>query len=258
MSESPKFKNNLATGAMHFKEGLELLTHRELRWYIAVPLVVNVCLFFLLTWLFIDYYGNAGEWLLSKIPSFLAPLAWIVWIIVGIILLVVYGYSFNIITNIIAAPFYGKLAARTEELLTGVAPPDEPLGKMIFRVVSREISKLIYFLSRSIIVLLLVILLSTIPVLQILAPAVGLAWGAWSMAIQYTDYAADNHQRGFKPLRNCLWQKKYSSLGFGGFVMLCSIIPVINIIAMPAAVIGGTIFWLKELNSCNVKSNQLG
>ena len=77
------------------------------------------------------------------------------------------------------------------------------------------------------------------------------------MSIQYADYAADNNQLAFRPLRSCLWDKKYSSLGFGGFTMLCSITPIVNIFAMPVAVIGGTLFWLRELKSCQLGACEL-
>jgi len=91
----------------------------------------------------------------------------------------------------------------------------------------------------------------TIPVVNFIAPFIGLAWGAWSMSIQYSDYCADNNQVAFKPLRGCLWDSKFSSLGFGGFIMMCSITPIVNIIAMPVAVVGGTLYWLHELRACD-------
>jgi CysZ protein len=67
------------------------------------------------------------------------------------------------------------------------------------------------------------------------------------MSVQYVDYAADNHQLSFEEMRRRLLQKKYSSMGLGGMVMLASIVPVFNIIAMPAAVTAGTLFWAREL-----------
>lgn len=244
-------QNNLAAGIFYFREGLRLIWRPELRLYIVVPLLVNCVLFVALTSVLVHFYGGLLDSLLHTLPSWLAPLAWIAWIVFGILMLIVYGYSFNMITNIIAAPFYGLLAAKAEFLLTGVEPPEESLGKLIPRVFVREIAKLLYFLSRGIIVVLLVLFLATIPGLNLLSPVVGVAWGAWSMSVQYADYAGDNNQLGFKPLRNCLWNKKYSSMGFGGIIMLVSIIPVLNIVAMPVAVVGGTLFWLRELKSCH-------
>jgi len=260
LDKTPPYRNNFATGLFYFSEGLRLLKQPELRLYILVPLALNSLLFLALTSVFLHYFGELVDSTTESLPGLLAPLAWIAWILAGMLGLVVYGYSFNIITNIIASPFYGALAARTEALLTGQEPPDESIGQMIVRTFGRELSKLLYFLGRGILVVLIMFLVGTLPLIQIISPFIGLAWGAWSMSIQYADYASDNNQLGFRQLRNCLWEKKYSSLGFGGIVMICSVIPILNIFAMPAAVTGGTLFWLHELrgcqNGCPVKANK--
>jgi CysZ protein len=253
----PKHQNNLATGVFYYTEGLRLLLHPKLRPYILVPLLVNIVLFTFLTGVMLHYFGGLIDWATAFIPTWLAPLAFLAWILLGILMLIIYGYSFNMITNIIAAPFYGLLSMKTEELLTGKTPPDESLLRMIPRVMWRELCKLWYFFSRGLVVVLVMILVGTIPLVQILAPLIGLAWGAWSMAIQYADYPADNNQKNFKTLRNCLWQKKFSSTGFGAFIMLCSVIPIVNIFAMPAAVTGGTYLWLRELKSCQEGACQI-
>lgn len=227
-----------------------MLTRPELRKYILIPLAINCVLFFSLTTFFFTYLGDLLTWDLN-LPAWLEflekTLKWLAWIVIVVVAVIAYAYSFNMITNIIAAPFYGMLAQKTEQLLTGIAPPDEPLSKMIPRTVGRELQKLLYFIGRGILVFLLIILLSTIFVLGILAPFVGGLWGAWSMAIQYVDYPADNHQTQFRRLRKKLRKRIYSSIGFGGAVMAASMVPIINIIAMPAAVIGGTAFWVREL-----------
>lgn len=231
-------------------EGAKLLTHPKLRIYIVVPIIVNCVLFIVLSTLLLSYFWTIVESGNSFIPEWLQPwvepFAWFVWALVAVLFLIIYGYSFNVITNFVAAPFYGMLSEATHKILTGQALPDEHLGKMLVRVFSRECSKLLYFLGRGFLIILVMILVSLIPVVQVLAPAIGLFWGAWSMAIQYADYPADNHQIPFPDMRNSLWSRLRSSIGFGGAVMGCSVIPIINIFAMPAAVTGGTIFWLNE------------
>ena len=67
------------------------------------------------------------------------------------------------------------------------------------------------------------------------------------MAIQYADYAADNNRVAFSRFKNGLSNTRYSAWGMGGMTLLGTMIPVVNIIAMPAAVAGGTIYWVNEL-----------
>lgn len=249
---SPKHSpnNHLVTGVRYYTEGIRLLWHPQLRIYILVPLLVNLVLFTLLTSLIIYYFGMATDWMLGFLPSwlaFLSWLAWLAWLVMGSIVLIIYGYSFNLITNFIAAPFYGLLAEKTEILLTGKTWSAEPIAKMIPRVTWRELVKLCYFIMRGIFIILIVALIAMIPGINFLAPLIGLAWSAWSMSIQYADYPADNHQLKFSSLRDRLRKNLYSSLGFGCTIMAASVVPVINIFAMPAAVTGSVIFWLNEL-----------
>lgn len=240
-------KNSMLTGATYFMDGIHLLWRRELRAYVLVPLAVNLLLFGVLTAVALHYFGDLLAWLQGFLPASLEWLAWVAWIVLGAIGLLIYGYSFNMITNIVAAPFYGVLAEKTEELLCGDKLPQESLLHMVPRVTWREIIKLTYFIVRGIFIILLMLLVAFIPIINIAAPLIGLAWSAWSMSIQYADYAADNHQVPFDNLRYRLRKNLYSTLGFGGMVMGCSIIPVLNIFAMPAAVTGGTLFWHREL-----------
>lgn len=246
--------NSFTTGLNYLVEGLRLLGNKKLRPYIVVPILVNCLLFIVLTSFLLNYFWSVVESGNSFIPEWLqpwvAPFAWFVWFLVGVLFLIVYAYSFNIITNFIAAPFYGKLSEVTQKLLTGEDIPEEKIGMMLLRVFSRECSKLFYFMGRGLLVILVMVLISFIPIIQSLAPLIGLAWGAWSMSIQYTDYPADNHQIPFPEMRNCLWKRSRSSLGFGGAVMAGSVIPFVNIFAMPAAVTGGTLYWLNELRHC--------
>lgn len=255
----PMPQNNLLSGASYFFRGLNLLWRPELRKYILIPLLVNIALFVGLTSLFIGYFNiltdfdiNFPEWL-AWLEFLEKTLKWVAWLLLLVILIIGYGYSFNIITNIIAAPFYGMLAQRTEELLTGIRPPDEPIHTMVIRTAGRELHKLAYFIVYGVFVFLLMLLLSTLFVMAFLVPLIGLFWGAWSMAIQYADYPADNHRTEFRRLRKCLGKKSYSSIGFGFTVMGCSMVPLVNLFAMPAAVTGGTLFWVEELKQHGVK-----
>lgn len=246
----PSRPQHLVRGARYFLAGAKLLLRPELRRYLLVPLAVNLVLFGLLTYWLFSYVSEltALDWQLPAWLDFFEKLfKWIAWLLITAILLISYAYCFNLLTGLLAAPFYGLLAQRAEELLTGEPVPDEPLLHMIPRTLVRELHKLWYFLLRGALVLLLMLLLATIPILNVLAPVLGLLWGAWCMAIQYADYPADNHRTPFRLLRKRLRRRRYSSLGLGGAVMVASMVPILNIIAMPAAVTGGTLLWVHEL-----------
>ncbi|MFC6632615.1 sulfate transporter CysZ [Microbulbifer taiwanensis] len=260
--------SNPMHGVDALMRGARLLTRRELRPFIIIPLLINLVLFFAVTAVMLTQLGGLADYLgslLSHTPVNTENMSWweavmakgaawaadafrwLAWIIALAVLLLfffVYGYLFGIITNIIAAPFNGFLAEKVEEMLTGRAPPSEPLGKMVWRTLGRELRKLGYFIGWGLVILVIALFTSW----TVFVPAVlGALWGAWCMAIQYVDYPLDNHQRPFDELKSVLLRRKLTSLSFGGTVMLAKMVPILNIFVMPAAVAGGTALWIERL-----------
>lgn len=237
----------LTSPIAHLTRASQLIISKPLRPFVLVPLLINLLLFIVLTTLLVQGFEGAIDWLLGMLPGWMSFVSGILWGLFAIILVVVYGYSFSMITNIVAAPFYGTLAARAEAQITGKAPADEPLRQMIPRTLRREMVKLFYFLCWGSSIMVLCLILSFIPLLNLLVPVIGVAWGAWSMAIQYVDYSADNHQLSFAELRRRLREHAYTSYGTGGLVMLGTMVPILNILIMPVAVVAGTSFWCEQL-----------
>ena len=119
--------------------------------------------------------------------------------------------------------------------------------RMIPRTLGREFIKFWYFVTRGFVVLLVFLALLLMPGVNILGTCLAILWGCWCLCIQYTDYAADNNQTAFNELRNGLGKQKLTTYGFGGIVLVGSMIPVINILVPPIAVAGATIYWLRVL-----------
>jgi len=67
------------------------------------------------------------------------------------------------------------------------------------------------------------------------------------MSVQYTDYAADNNGISFSELRRRLGGDRINSFGFGLAVYLMMLIPLLNLVLIPAAVAGGTVLWVERL-----------
>lgn len=246
-------RNTVPTGFAYLVQGMGLLTQSGMKRYVLIPILANVVIFFFLTTMLINYFSSVSDWFngLLSFWSWLAYIAtFVATLLSGIIfftILLIYGYSFNIITNLIAAPFYGLLAEKIETQLSGAIIPAEPFSKIVTRTLKRELVKLWYFISRSIAVAIGLFFLTFIPLLNIAVPILALLWGAWIITLQYVDYPADNNKLSFTQLRQKLKQHRFSTTGLGGTIMLGSMIPVVNIFIMPIAVAGGTLFWINEL-----------
>lgn len=81
---------------------------------------------------------------------------------------------------------------------------------------------------------------------NIIAAPLWLLFGVWMMAIQYIDYPADNHKMSWQDMLAWLRHKRWQSLSFGAIVYLVLLIPLVNVLMMPAAVAGATLFWVRE------------
>jgi CysZ protein len=241
-------KGNVVGGIGYLVEGAKLLTHPSLRLFVVIPLTVNILIFGSLIWLGLSYLTDLMDRWLGSIPDWLGFIQWILWPLIGLTLSLMTGYLFTAMALIIASPFNGLLAEKAEELVTGrEVPAMEGLGTalmMVPRGIFREIAKLLYYLPMAAFVLLV----TFIPVLNTVAPVLWFLLGAWMMSIQFVDYPMDNHQLSFADVKEAVRRRRLSSMGFGGAVALCTGIPLVNFFVVPAAVVGATLLWSKELD----------
>lgn len=243
------------TGPSHFLKGFTLLTRPGIRAWVIIPLLINILLFVGITLIAIEQFNGLLSGLTDWLPDWLGFIVWLVWALFALLLLLVYGYTFAIIANLIASPFYGLLAERTQRVLTGTIN-EQPLTWQGARLIAgrafvRELRKLLYFTPRIVAVLLLCLVLSLIPGLNLLSPFIAFLWGAWSLSLQYLDYPADNNQVTFDKLREEVKKKRQLTTTFGGLVLLGTSIPLVNLLVLPAAVTGATSLWLREFATQN-------
>lgn len=66
---------------------------------------------------------------------------------------------------------------------------------------------------------------------------------SWLHWLESLDYPFDNNNVSFSRLRTQLRKTPVLSLSFGRTVALCSMIPLLNLLVMPAAVCGATALW---------------
>ncbi|MEQ1530137.1 MAG: EI24 domain-containing protein, partial [Methylococcales bacterium] len=138
--------------------------------------------------------------------------------------------------NLLAAPFYGRLAAKTLAVVTGqpLAVVEPPIAK----VMSAELKRAGYFALRTVPLLIL----SVIPGINLIAPLLWALFGAWGMALEYMAYPLENAGILFAEQKKLLASVRLGSLSFGGIAALGLAVPLLNIFVAPAAVIGATIY----------------
>ena len=234
------------TGPQYLVEGLKLVLSPGLRLFVLLPLSINLILFLALIGFAVQQFGGWVDSFMPSLPDWLSFLEYVLWPLFVALVFILVFFSFTLLANIIAAPFNGFLAEKVEVVVRGQDnfPPFRwaELIAMVPRTLGRELRKLAYFLPRAIALLIL----SFIPVLNLVAAPLWLLFGVWMMAIQYIDYPADNHKMSWQEMLAWLREKRWQSLGFGGITYAALLVPGLNILMMPAAVAGATVFWVRE------------
>lgn len=235
---------DIFTGPGYVLSGFKLITRPKLRRFVLVPLLINLLLFGGLIGLAYDWVTDSSAFLIAKLPEWLQWLRYIVVPVFVLSSLVVIFYGFSIVANLIAAPFNGLLAEAVEYHLTGKQMEADwrQLVRDILPSIFSELRKLLYFVLRAVPLLLLLM----VPVVNVAVSVLWVLFSAWMMTVQYIDYPMANHQLFFKDQRARLRKRPLLAWSFGGVVMLCTLIPVLNFIVMPAAVAGSTALYVRE------------
>jgi len=235
---------SLLTGAGYVLTGLRWLPKAGLRGFVAMPLLINTVLFGVGIWWSAGQFERFDQYVQGLLPTWLAWLHWLLWPLFILTALVVLVYTFTVVANLIAAPFNGLLAERVERLATPGAPrPATPLNwKDLALSPLTEVRKLLYFIGWAIPLLLL----SFVPVVNAIAPLLWALFSAWMLALEYADYPLGNRGLNFREQRRFLRRHWPLTLGFGGMTLLLTLIPILNFLVMPAAVIGATLMWVRE------------
>lgn len=230
---------NAGMGWHYFLLGIQRLTAPGLKRYVWPPFLINVVVFgalfaTIIVWLR-GWLARLDHWL----PTWLHWLEWLIWPLLVITLLVALTYAFTLIATIISAPFNTLLAEKVIEQ-SGRHPVIDTSWhdflKEIPRSLRREWRKLVYYIP----LLLICLIVIFIPVIQVFSGIIWVLLSMWMLAIQYLDYAFESRRIDFPTALKRLRSKRLHTLGFGAMVMLASIIPVLNFLVIPAAVIGGT------------------
>ncbi len=236
-------RGSFSSGVRCFFDGVALLKRKELVSVLWLPLLLSATCVTVGTWFAMDAITEFANWAVEKLPDWAGFVGQVVSVLLTIITALVATWLLAFLALIIASPFMGLLSARTERLVTGEAPKADA-GWLVglAEALAREVRKLAYHLPRA----LVVFLLSLLPVINLAAPAMWLALGAWIMAVQFTDYAGENRRLPFRDTLAELRTQRPAALGFGLCTTLAMAIPLLNVIAIAAAVIGGTLLRIES------------
>jgi CysZ protein len=232
----PGALRRLGAGAWHVVAGFSFLLRRPRLWLLALlpALLTLACLAAGLV---------AALYSMHRIESVLVPgpdkigpalgfvltlLVWIGTLLSGLVA----GLA---VAMLLSAPVLEQLSLKVDALVRG-APIDRSRGWKW--ELAQSFRGTFYFLLAA----PGVFLLSLVPVV---GPPAALLWGAYALAFQQTDAALARRGLGFGDRR--AWHRYWNleSFGFGITGLLTLIVPLANLLVVPALTVGGTLLVLE-------------
>jgi CysZ protein len=243
---------NYFKGLSYIFKGFSLLAKKGIRRFVVIPLLINITVFTVAIKVGIGQFEAIMGQFLGWLPGWLSWVEWLLWPLFAILIIIAVYYTFTVVANLIAAPFNALLAEKIETHLrltndSNHSPDSEKIssiGSVVGRTIGSEVKKMSYMIKW----LILLLIITVIPVVNVIAP---FAWGvfsAWMLTLEYADYPMGNHDMFFKEEIAVLKRNKFASLGLGSGLMLMTSIPVLNFFAMPVGVAGGTAYWVDRLS----------
>lgn len=214
--------------------GFTDLRRPEFRKYLIMPLLINMALYL---GVFVSGWYYFSGFLEQIIPAWLSWLNWFIWPIFVIGFLMIGVFTFTILANILAAPFYSRLALEAKRLRDDQTNIEAVENTAWVSMLS-ELKRLAY-LGKFVIPL---VVLFVIPGLNLLAPICWVIFAAWAMCLEYMAYPFEIEGVLFPDQREQVKQARWGSLVFGALVMLGMSIPVVNFVVPAAAIIGATAY----------------
>jgi len=205
-------------------------------------------LFIVAIWLGFSYLGQWIDMMIPALPEWLAFLDWLIsgllYLVFGIICILIVFFTFSMLANVIAAPFNDLLCTAVARKLGGEnvfsSSAQQPFLQTIVPSVMHEIRKLVYFLVWSIPFVVLLI----IPGINIVGAVLWFIFSAWMLNYEYMEYPMSQDTLDFKQQMAQLRSRKLLSLSFGSIVSTATLVPFVNFLVMPVAVAGATALWL--------------
>ena len=235
----------------YFFQGLALLSTKGLRRFVLIPLTINLLLFAVAFFFLLQQVQGWVDYLMGFVPEFLSFLSYVIWPLLVLSTVLTLAFSFTMIANFIAAPFNALLSEKVEQHLTGQLLPEQGFAaflKDVPRMLAREWTKFVYCFPRALVFLLAFFFI------PLLGQLMWFLFTAWMMAIQYCDYAYDNHKVPFDTMRKQLRADLGGSYGFGMTVAVASMVPFLNLLVMPIAVCGATALWVDRFKTSHYQS----
>jgi len=239
-------------------EALGFINSNKLWGLTTFAIIVNVVLFVGL--LAVGFYwagplfGRIDFWLQTlfewewwqAVAAFLSWLFWIVWILAAV---VAGSFILLLLGQAVASPFLDMLSEKVEVIVLGAEPAPFGVGRTL-KAIAIAISDLIWSIGYMCAFAVPVWIVGVITgVGTAVAAVLSFAFNALILGQEFFGLSLARQLVPFRKRWSVMWRNKWLALGFGSAVTLLLIVPLINLVLLPLAAVGGTLMY------CDLKAS---
>ena len=216
--------------------------------YIIIPFLINVAVFSSAVYFGLDFFGSVvAEQLPQGDAWYWAVLYWLVWTLAVLMTALLVFFTFTVVGNLIASPFNDLLSERTEQALSGTTSDEVfSLGQFLrdaWRTMTLEAKKMSIF----VVAMLLILPLNLLPGFgNGLYTLLALGLTLFFLSIEYLGFVMVRKRKFFSEQKSFIMARKFLMLGFSCGVMVLLMIPFVQMLCIPLAVVGMTRLWCEE------------
>lgn len=237
---------NFSSGLSFHGKGVRFgFRHPKLLGLAVLPFLMTLVLYIFAFHLFTLYAEALLQMIWSVDPEGSSRyVGWLYWIYMHVVkyllyavVLVIMFYTFIVLSNILASPFYDHIATKYEQDYARKEGSDRKSGsesgKSILGIIKEELKKAAFMLC--------------IPLILMFIPVIGGFLGfivaALFVAWDYVDFSLSRDHPLLKERLRRLWRHKFSLIGFG-FPL---VIPFLGLFLLPFAILGATRLYYEKI-----------
>lgn len=230
--------------------GFKHLFTRGIKLYVLIPLMINMVLFVFLWWLALHEVSHLITWVNHALPTWLTWLSYLFYLIAIIGMFFITIYFYTTLAVIISSPFYSLISQTIQSKNNLQITSDNSLKTWLLlapRTIIREIRKILMFMPWA----LLILVCSFIPIINLFTAVMWFVLVVFYNIVLFTDYPFDNNEHSLKTLKAFIRKQRGLLLSFGFLTTIGLMIPIVNIIIIPVAIIGATKIYVDHQESIN-------
>jgi len=233
-------------------DGLRYLRRHRLWGMAALPLVVNVVLLVVLvygTWALLGpLLGSVSDYLRGLAPQMellkvlLSVLVGLFWMVAFFLVLGINAMVLLLVGQAVASPALDLLSEKVEVQVLSVAPVPFGVGRFL-RSIGVALGDLVGGLVLLVVVNVPIFLLSLTGIGAAPAAVGSFAFSAMLLAHEFVGLSLARHLVTYRGRWRIVRANAWLSLGFGTSAMLILMVPVLNLVLLPLASVGGTLLY---------------